>query len=109
MENKFVKFTEWEGQRFKKIEEDKVENPKSVENRKNAELLARLADVQRSRKDAIRDKNDFEAKILEIEGKLLKIELDKNDLLKKRLDLEEARNLSLTTRKEGKTNVKENQ
>jgi hypothetical protein len=35
------------------------------------------------------------------------LEIEKNDLSKKRQDLEHAKTIALTTSKEGKTNVKE--
>lgn len=109
---KFIKFSDWENKRFSsKVEEDSTKQPSDVTTKEqssgNAELIAQLAHVTRERKEAIRNKEDFQAQILDIEMKLIKLEIERNDLVKKKTDLESARQLSLTTNKEGKTNVKE--
>ena len=105
----FTKFSEWESQKYsKKIEEDASKVSKDSKTPENAALIAQLADVVKSRKEAIRNKDDFEAQILEIESKLIKLDIDKNDLTKKKADLMAARDISATERKEAKTNVKEN-
>ena len=105
---KFVKFADWESGKYKQVEEDSTTPTDSKENVENAALIAQLADVVRARKQAIRDKDDFQAQILEIESKLIKLDIERNDLVKKKADLEAARTISTTERKEGKTNVKEN-
>lgn len=105
----FTKFSEWESQKYsKKIEEDASEVSTDSKTPENAALIAQLADVVKSRKEAIRNKDDFEAQILEIESKLIKLDIEKNDLTKKKADLMAARDISATERKEAKTNVKEN-
>ena len=78
----FTKFSEWESQKYsKKIEEDASKVSKDSKTPENAALIAQLADVVKSRKEAIRNKDDFEAQILEIESKLIKLDIDKNDLI----------------------------
>ena len=110
MEN-YIKFSDWEANKFKAktVEEDakKEVAQSAAEPSANAALIAQLADVEKARKEAIRNKNSFEAQILEIDGKLIRLEIEKNDLSKKRQDLEHAKTIALTTSKEGKTNVKE--
>jgi hypothetical protein len=105
--NSFIKFNDWESQKYsaKKPVTEK-EKPAPAETG-NSALLAQLADVVKARKQAIRDKDDFTAQILEIEAKLLKIEIERNDLTVKKNDLIAAQKLAEVSRKEGKTNVKE--
>jgi len=102
---KFVKFSDWESKKYNSVKEDAKEVAKSPVN---AELIANLADVSKQRKQAIRDKNDFQAQILEIESKLIKLEIEKNHLTQQKSDLIAAQQIASTSRKEGKTNVKEN-
>lgn len=105
----FTKFAEWESQKYnKKVEEDSSEIKKESDKVENAALIAQLADVVKARKEAIRNKDDFEAQILEIDSKLIKLDIERNDLAKKKADLVAARDISATERKEAKTNVKEN-
>lgn len=105
---KFVKFSDWESKKYKPVEEESANSAGEQKPVENAALIAQLNDVVKNRKQAIRDKDDFQAQILEIEAKLIKIDIERNDLVKKKADLEAARQISTTERKEGKTNVKEN-
>ena len=106
---KFTKFTDWESQKYKRnIKEDSVNIKKESDRPENAALIAQLADVVKARKVAIREKDDFEAQILDIESKLIKLDIERNDLVKKKSDLVAARDIAATERKEAKTNVKEN-
>jgi hypothetical protein len=108
---KFTKFADWESQKYnRKVEEDSTGTNKEseIKTQENAALIAQLADVVKARKEAIRNKDDFEAQILEIESKLIKLDIERNDLAKKKADLISARDISATERKEAKTNVKEN-
>ncbi len=110
----FIKFRDWETQRHKQIDEESdVEvvsssQDASDKNTENSALIAQLNDVIMQRKQAIRDKHDYTAQILEIDAKLLKLAIEKNDLTKKKNDLEAAKEIAMINRKEGKTNVKEN-
>jgi hypothetical protein len=105
---KFTKFSEWETKKYNKVvEEEKDTTHKKEDGSPNSALLARLADAIKDRKDAIRDKDDFRAQILDVEAKLIRLEIDRNDLAKKKADLIAAQQLASVTRKEGKTNVKE--
>jgi hypothetical protein len=108
---KFTKFADWESRKYiRKVEEDSTNTTKEPEqkNQENSALIAQLADVVKARKEAIRNKDDFEAQILEIESKLIKLDIERNDLVIKKADLVSARDISATERKEAKTNVKEN-
>ena len=105
MDNKFVRFSDWESKRFKKVEEDapgtKTEAPG------NAELHAKLADITKARRESVRSKNDINTQILDIETKLIRLDIEKNDLLKRKADLQSAHEIASKTQLEGKTNVKE--
>jgi hypothetical protein len=113
---KFVKFSDWESKKYSQssVEEEtevasntdaKQSNANTTEN---AGLIAQLSDVEKARKEAIRNKDTFQSQILEIEAKLLKLSIERNDLSKRKADLELAKTIAAKTSKEGKTNVKEN-
>jgi hypothetical protein len=109
----FIKFKDWENAKHNSVEEDASgefidKETSSDKNTENAALIAQLNDVIMQRKQAIRDKHDYTAQILEIDAKLLKLAIEKNDLTKKKNDLEAAKEIAMINRKEGKTNVKEN-
>ena len=103
-----MRFSDWEAKKYDAaVKEDAVEIKTAAEPSANAGLIAQLADVEKARKEAVRNKESFQSQILEIEAKLIKIEIERNDLTKKKQDLEHAKTIALTTSKEGKTNVKE--
>jgi len=95
----FIKFTEWEN-RKNPIQEE-AEDKTTSEG--NAELLAQIADLVAKRKAHIKNKDDFEAQILEIDIKILKAELEINELREKRKHLTGAKEIASKTRKEGKS------
>jgi hypothetical protein len=103
-----MRFSDWEAKKYDAaVKEDAAEIKTAAEPSANAGLIAQLADVEKARKEAVRNKESFQSQILEIEAKLIKIEIERNDLTKKKQDLEHAKTIALTTSKEGKTNVKE--
>ncbi len=103
-----MRFSDWEAKKYDAaVKEDTEEIKTAAEPSANAALIAQLADIEKARKEAVRNKESFQSQILEIESKLIKIEIERNDLTKKKQDLEHAKTIALTTSKEGKTNVKE--
>lgn len=103
-----MRFSDWEAKKYDAaVKEDAEEIKTAAEPSANAALIAQLADIEKARKEAVRNKESFQSQILEIESKLIKIEIERNDLTKKKQDLEHAKTIALTTSKEGKTNVKE--
>ncbi len=103
-----MRFSDWEAKKYDAaVKEDAIEIKSAAEPSANAGLIAQLADVEKARKEAVRNKESFQSQILDIECKLIKLEIERNDLTKKKQDLEHAKAIALTTSKEGKTNVKE--
>jgi len=103
-----MRFSDWEAKKYDAaVKEDTEEIKTAAEPSANAGLIAQLADVEKARKEAVRNKESFQSQILEIESKLIKLDIERNDLTKKKQDLEHAKTIALTTSKEGKTNVKE--
>lgn len=98
---KFSKFNDWESQKYEAQSEVESVVPKS-KLEANASLLAQIAEVDLKRKAAVKNRKDFEARILEIDGKLLRMEVDKNNLLDSRDQLTAASKIAKETRKEGK-------
>jgi len=106
MNRKFIKFSDWEASKAKSLKEES-NNKKETKNPDNSELIAKLSDLQRERKQAIRDSRDFDAQILEVESKIIKLDIQRNDLQKKLEELQSAKVISEKERREGRTNVKE--
>ena len=97
---KFTKFSDWEKTKYSAIKEEE----KEATTPENAELLAQIGDLVAKRKAHIKSKDDFEAQILDIDIKLLKLDVEKNDLIEKRKHLTGAKQIAATKRVEGKRN-----
>ena len=93
---KFTKFDEWEKSK------NPVQEEETQTSEANAELLAQIADLVAKRKTHIKNKDDFEVQILDIDIKFLKAELEINELKEKRKQLTGAKEISLNRRREGK-------
>jgi hypothetical protein len=98
---KMTKFSDWESRKFRANEEEKEAARAKVDS--NAKLLAEIADLEGKRKGHLKNKQDFEARILEVDIKLLKLEVEKNNLNDTREQLVAAHEISKSSRKEGKT------
>jgi len=94
---KMTRFSDWEKMKYSANEEANADTSGA-----NAELLAQIADLTNQRKAHIKNKQDFEAQILEIDIKLLKLEVDKNNLKEKRKQLAGASEIAKQKRTEGK-------
>jgi hypothetical protein len=102
---KFTKFTDWEANKYKSVTEDAIEKP--TESESNATLLAQISELVAKRKKYVKYKEDFKAQILDIDIKLLKLEVDKNNLREQRRQLEGASKINDERSKEAKTNTKD--
>ena len=98
---KFTKFSDWEKTKYSAVKEEDQDAASTPEN---AELLAQIGDLVARRKAHIKSKDDFEAQILDIDIKLLKLDVEKNDLIEKRKHLTGAKEIAATRRVEGKRN-----
>lgn len=101
----FTKFSDWEKQKYSGLQEETEQEPNTSEE--SAELLAQIADLVAQRKAHIKNKEDFEAQILEIDIKILKLEVEKNELKEKRKQLTGAKEIADKRRTEGKSHGKE--
>lgn len=95
----FIKFTDWEKSKYP-MQEEQQEHTGSSEV--NAEILAQIADLVAQRKSHIKNKEDFEAQILEIDIKILKAQLEINELKEKRKQIAGAKDIASNRRREGK-------
>ena len=102
----FTKFSDWEKQKYSNLQEEDGEQEQNP-SEESAELLAQIADLVAQRKAHIKNKEDFAAQILEIDIKILKLEVEKNELKEKRKQLTGAKEIAETRRKEGKSHGKE--
>jgi hypothetical protein len=96
----FTTFTDW------KSAKTSIEETTSTEQAspKNAEILSQIAELSGKRKEFVRNKKDLNVQILDVEIAILKLDLEKNQLMAKKADLEQAKALSLQTSKEGINN-----
>lgn len=102
---KFVKFSDWEKTKYS-VSEDKEKEEIPAEPG-SAQLIAELEELNAKRKKAVKQQDAYESQILEIEIKLKKLEIERQDLLKKQKDLSEARELSKKTKLEGRSHDQE--
>ena len=96
----FIKFTDWEKTKYPSNIKEEEEQTSSSEH--NAEILAQISELVARRKSHIKNKEDFEAQILEIDIKILKAELEINELKEKRKQLAGAKDIAANRRREGK-------
>jgi len=94
---KMTRFSDWEKMKYSANEEADANTSES-----NSELLAQIADLTNKRKTHVKNKEDFEAQILEIDIKLLKLEVEKNNLKDKRKQIAGASEIAKQKRTEGK-------
>jgi len=111
MNNNFVKFADWESNKYKPVEEDAPTSTDAtpVETKSSAELHAQLANLSNIRRDSVRVKDDIKTQIIDLEIRLIKLDIEKNDILRKKAELESAHSINKKNSTEGKTNVKENE
>ena len=96
----FTKFSEWEKSKYSANEEE----GQDAKSPGNAELIAKISDLVAERKAHIKNKEDFQAQILELDIKILKNELENRELAEKRKHLNDAKSLAENRRKEGRNN-----
>jgi hypothetical protein len=96
----FTTFTDW------KSAKTSIEETTSAEQTspKNAEILSQIAELSSKRKEFVRNKKDLNVQVLDVEIAILKLDLERNQLMAKKADLEQAKALSLQTSKEGINN-----
>jgi hypothetical protein len=99
---KMIKFNEWEQEKTGSIKED-AELVAQPNDDVIADLIARLDDLTTKRKRLIKNSNNIEAQILEVDIKLIKLEMDKHNLEVKRQQLQKAQELTQERNIEGKT------
>ena len=99
---KMIKFNEWEQEKTVSVKEES-----DLTNQSNdmviADLIARLDELTMKRKRLIKNANNIEAQILEVDIKLIKLEMDKHNLETKRQQLQKAQELTQERNVEGKT------
>ena len=105
MNAKFEKFSDWEKKKYESKEGD--EKSATIKEASSAKLIAELEELTDQRKKALTEKDTYEAQILEISIKLKKLEIERNDLMKKQKDLSEAKELSKKIKLEGKSHDQE--
>jgi hypothetical protein len=97
-----IKFNEWEQEKTVSVKEES-----ELTNQSNdmviADLIARLDELTMKRKRLIKNANNIEAQILEVDIKLIKLEMDKHNLETKRQQLQKAQELTQERNVEGKT------
>jgi hypothetical protein len=100
---KFIGFSDWEKSKYVKNEE--VEKKESETS--SAQLIAELEELSVRRKKAVRDKDAYEAQILELDIRLKKLEIERSEIIRKQKDLSEARDIAKKNNTEGKSHDQE--
>jgi hypothetical protein len=101
-----TKFADWEKAKYS-VKEDKEKETEESKEPSSAKLIAELEELTEKRKKALREKDSYEAQILELEIKLKKLDIEKSDLVKKQKDLSEAREIAKKTKIEGRSHDQE--
>jgi len=99
----FIGFSDWEKSKYVKNEE--VEKKESETS--SAQLIAELEELSVRRKKAVRDKDAYEAQILELDIRLKKLEIERSEIIRKQKDLSEARDIAKKNNTEGKSHDQE--
>jgi predicted nuclease with TOPRIM domain len=98
---KMIKFNEWEQVKLGSFKEV-TETDTSTDDTVIADLIARLDELTMARKRLIKNANNIEAQILEVDIKLIKLEMEKHDLENKKKQLQKAQDISKERNVEGK-------
>ena len=101
-----TKFSDWEKAKYS-VKEDKEKATEETKEPSSAKLIAELEELTEQRKKALREKDSYEAQILELEIKLKKLDIEKAYILKKQKDLSEAREIAKKTKIEGRSHDQE--
>ncbi|NBO21769.1 hypothetical protein EBU94_00290 [bacterium] len=98
---KMIKFNEWEQVKLGSFKEV-TETDAGTDDTVIADLIARLDELTMARKRLIKNANNIEAQILEVDIKLIKLEMEKHDLENKKKQLQKAQDISKERNVEGK-------
>jgi hypothetical protein len=98
---KMIKFNEWEQVKLGSFKEV-TETDAGTDDTAIADLIARLDELTMARKRLIKNANNIEAQILEVDIKLIKLEMEKHDLENKKKQLQKAQDISKERNVEGK-------
>ena len=99
----FIGFSDWEKTKYSQNEEAE----KTSSDSSSAQLIAELEDLSARRKKAVRNKDTYEAQILELDIRLKKLEIERGEISRKKKDLSEARDIAKKNNTEGKSHDQE--
>ena len=107
----FQSFDKWLGNKNAPVKEEESAPapPAQVPDEKtpnNSEILAKISEIESVRKDHLRNKKDLEAQLCTVRIDILKNDMNKNSLVAKQKELEEALEISKTSRKEAMSHEK---
>ena len=90
---KMIKFNEWEQVKLGSFKEV-TETDAGTDDTVIADLIARLDELTMARKRLINNANNIEAQILEVDIRLINLEMEKHDLENKKKQLQKAQDIS---------------
>jgi hypothetical protein len=107
----FQSFDNWLGNKNAPVKEEDgaPAPPAQVPDEKtpnNSEILAKISEIENVRKDHLRNKKDLEAQLCTVRIDILKNDMNKNSLVAKQKELEEALEIAKTSRKEAMSHEK---
>jgi len=94
--SRFTNFKSWKTDQQKAVKEEDTQQPKKVEAEVagNAELLALIEELSDKRNLASRANDGIGRQIYDLDIRVAKLEMQKNELLSKKKDLENAKSLA---------------
>lgn len=103
--SKFTNFKSWKSNQQKAVKEEDTQQPNKDKNvvSGNAELLALIEDLSNKRNLASRAKDGIGRQIYDLDIRVAQLEMQKNELLSKKKDLENAKSLAETKKRVPRT------
>jgi hypothetical protein len=101
--SRFANFKDWKtGKKVQVSEEETIKNEEQIQP--NSELLALIEDLEKKRNEASRANDGIGRQIHDLDIRIAKLEMQKNEMIAKKKELEEAKTISETRKRVPRTN-----
>lgn len=103
--SRFTNFKSWKTNQQKAVKEEDIQQPEKGGSQLpgNAELLALIEELSDKRNSASRANDGIGRQIYDLDIRVAKLEMQKNELLSKKRDLENAKSLAETKKRVPRT------
>jgi TolA-binding protein len=99
---RFANFKDWKTGKSSAVSEEKIKNEEV--SPVNSELLALIEDLEKKRNEASRANDGLGRQIHDLDIRIAKLEMQKNEMLAKKKELEDAKVLSEKRKRVPRTN-----